>query len=280
MSAPEEALTLSKNQRRLRQKHSMAQRIYHRAKACLRCHGNLVERAEAKENPCKFQYVFPCGHILCQRCFDAAAPYDEASECDRCGSCIWRRSTWAPSSLTECAHCVPFASVPAGTKPPLEPGMLKLGWEKIGRACGRCVAERLLRRLTEEARATGVPGAEVAVACLGTGMDALHGWVAPEMTIEEMGAGGEPMALPELAALASGKMEEMAAALEGLRAERGWKPSLLLQGVVFREPYKGAEPDFDYEKWLDFGDDMEEMMNFDPTTLEGEAAEPIDFNFD
>ncbi|UNI18490.1 hypothetical protein JDV02_004756 [Purpureocillium takamizusanense] len=279
----------------------MAQRNYHRALACLRCRGNLADLASAALNPCTKQYVFPCGHILCQRCFDTARPFTEASLCNRCNSCIWRRSAAevpGPIPEGECAHQVAFSAVAAGgaEKPPIPPGVFKLGCETVGKACGRCVAERLLRRLTAEARGLGVPGTECAVACLGTGMDALHGWVAPEMTIEEFGAGGAaPLAMPELRRLAEERMPELVAGLSGLRAERGWRPQLLMQGVVFRVPYagvelpsatggaegegegEGEEEPLDVEAWLNNpdGDATDHLMDF-----LGEPDDMIDFAFD
>ncbi|KAJ6438172.1 MYND finger [Purpureocillium lavendulum] len=265
----------------------MSNRSYKRARNCLRCRNSLVELAEAKERPCSLQYVYPCGHILCQHCYSAAAPFAEApglddddgggnnDNCsDNCSDNCGDSSSSSVSTGND-NHCSSGSSNSSNSSTGgggvvRTRGLFKLACERQGRSCGRCVAERLLRRYTEEVRASGLPGTTWAYACLGTGMDALHGWIVGEpLTLEDIGAspdeplllstssinsnsigisngnnnnggggdggGGEP--LRELAAYAVGKLAEMASALTGLRAEQGWKPELLMQGIVFRRAW-------------------------------------------
>lgn len=250
----------------------LSRRAYQRARTCLRCRSNLGIKAETAEA----QYVFPCGHIMCQGCYEGAAPRAMPSDCDRCGSCLWRGAAVTsgaaagagagprpePEGGWRCAHPVPCERVPAGlVKAPAQLALFMLDEETLRRECGRCAAERMLRGYTAEARASGLARSEWAFACLGTGADALHGQEEPTLSLgvgphphphphppppaavdDDDDDEREPAVLPDealrepgLAALAASKADELRAALGGLRAEQGWDPALLRQGLVFRE---------------------------------------------
>lgn len=101
--------------------------------------------------------------------------------------------------------------------------------QRMGPECGQCRAERLLEHMTEEVRRSGHPWSRTAIACLGSGLGAIHrGWRS------HWQLGPHDVPEPWLDDLVQDQVRHFRWAMADLPFERGWTARAKEEKAVFR----------------------------------------------